>query len=63
MSLDVLFLLGWIGSAAVGVAVLVAALWWAVRSGQLRETEDARRLPLRAGLQPPPPSGPVGEEE
>jgi nitrogen fixation-related uncharacterized protein len=35
-----------LGYTLVIVALTVAALWWAIKSGQFKQQERARRLPL-----------------
>ncbi len=53
----------WIFSTAVGIITFSVLFLWAVRSGQFREQERARHLPL----EPPPdddsPAAPACEEE
>jgi len=43
-----------LGYTLVVVALMVAVLWWAIRSGQFKQQERARRLPLNDDM-------PVGE--
>ena len=59
-----LLLVIWILFTAIGLAAMIAALVWAVRSRQFSDQERARHLPLESGIPPDeekrdaaPPSG------
>ncbi len=52
-------LLVWILYSALGVGIFVALFLWAVRTGQFRDQDRARRLPLEH----PPENGGNGEGE
>jgi cbb3-type cytochrome oxidase maturation protein len=47
----------WILSTVVGIIIFSVLFLWAVRSGQFRDQQRARRLPLER----PPETGPSGE--
>jgi cbb3-type cytochrome oxidase maturation protein len=50
MSYSNAFLAMWIGFAAITMAGVGAALWWAIKSGQFKDSDRARYLPLMSGI-------------
>lgn len=50
MTYGAAFLTMWIGFAAMTLAGLGAALWWAIKSGQFKDQDRARYLPLMSGI-------------
>jgi cbb3-type cytochrome oxidase maturation protein len=50
MSYSNAFLAMWIGFAVMTMAGVGAVLWWAIKSGQFKDNDRARYLPLMSGI-------------